>query len=42
MAIAACAELSYWAVERPALLLRDRLWVRTGDGLPVQGTAMNG
>jgi peptidoglycan/LPS O-acetylase OafA/YrhL len=41
VAIVACAELSYWAVERPSLLLRDRLWVRTGDGLPTQGTALN-
>ncbi len=27
-AILVCAELSYWAVERPSQRLRDRLWTK--------------
>jgi len=36
VAILACAELSYWAVERPSLRLRDRLRKRTSSDPPVE------
>ena len=36
VAILACAELSYWAVERPSLRLRDRLRKRTRSNPPVE------
>jgi peptidoglycan/LPS O-acetylase OafA/YrhL len=36
VAILACAEFSYWAVERPSLRLRDRLGKRTPSGPPVE------
>jgi peptidoglycan/LPS O-acetylase OafA/YrhL len=32
VAILVCAEISYWAIERPSLRLRDRLWKRKGSG----------
>ena len=37
VAILVCAELSYWAVERPSQRLRDRLWTKTGGGQPEKG-----
>jgi peptidoglycan/LPS O-acetylase OafA/YrhL len=36
VAILACAELSYWAVERPSLRLRDRLRKQTRSNPPVE------
>jgi peptidoglycan/LPS O-acetylase OafA/YrhL len=35
-AILACAEISYWAVERPSLRLRDRLRKRVGNDPPIE------
>jgi peptidoglycan/LPS O-acetylase OafA/YrhL len=35
VAILACAELSYWAVEQPFLRLRDRARRRQGGDTPV-------
>jgi peptidoglycan/LPS O-acetylase OafA/YrhL len=36
VAIWACAELSYWAVERPSLRLRDSLGKQTRSNPPVE------
>ena len=36
-AILLCAELSYWAVERPSQRLRDRLWTKTAGAQPEKG-----
>lgn len=42
VAIVACAELSYWTVERPTLRLRDRFWGRIGRSQPAGRPAVNG
>lgn len=42
VAVAVCAELSYWAVERPTLQLRDRFWERARGELPIEGPSVKG
>jgi peptidoglycan/LPS O-acetylase OafA/YrhL len=41
-AILACAEFSYWGVERPFLRLRDRLRKTNGGNLKAEGLAVSG